>query len=164
MPIHHPLIFVKSRRCTFSITTLFIPDYFDLADWVPGQKDLKTIGVYTTPEYAFPRKLSVFKSLLETSPSEAPLTLFSLDGHPTYIVYAYPKYSHNWSAKTIHASLVHVYNPVPITRFTLFFRSLSDEDVLRPAITSISEHFPKTEELRLMVQDPDIHSVSFTIR
>jgi hypothetical protein len=164
MPIRCPLIFIKSRRCTFSITTLFISEYFGLVDWIPKLKDLKTIGVYTTLQYPSPARLLVFKRLLENSPSEAPLTLFSLGGltRTTDTICAFPIYSHSWSAKTIHESLVHVYNPIYITHFTLFFLSLSDEDVLRPAITSISKHFPQIEALRLVVEDPDIHSVSFT--
>jgi hypothetical protein len=163
MPIRHPLNFVTYRRCTFSITTLFISDYFGLVDWISTQKDLKTIGVYTGLQYPSPAKLSAFNSLLKNSPSEAPLTLFSIGGRTTDTICAFPTYPHSWSAKTIRESLVHVYSPVPITRFTLFLHSLSDEDILRPAITSISKHFSPIEDLRLVVEDPDIHSVSFTV-
>jgi hypothetical protein len=125
---------------------------------------LKTIAIYTHTDPT-KKELSTYNTLLRTSPSTEPLTLFLLSREGGWIdtVIAFPSFSRHWSAEHIRLPGDRIFLVIGITRFTLFLPSISDESVLRPAISSIAEHFPQVTDLRLVVSDRDIHKVRPTI-
>ena len=63
------------RCCTFSLTSLFISDIFNVISWVPNQKDLKSITMDIRGDRPDVDPASIYRHWTEHSPPESQLTL-----------------------------------------------------------------------------------------
>jgi hypothetical protein len=147
------------KNCTFSLTNLCINREFEFSSWVPNQTDLKNIAIHSDTWIEEPEYLSVYRHLLHTSAPENKLSIFCLSrfGGRLDTVYSYPGFClrpSQWSAAPIKEVFPEFCLDLSgISIFSVLFESLSDHEIVREVITSISQNFPQIDTLRLIVKD-----------
>jgi len=153
----------SSRQCTFSLETLLISDYLDLTMWLPHQEEITGIGILVRRQGLGEDQLSVYRALLQGANPDHPFSLWNLFGDDTSrtAVLAFPAFSRQWSAKPIRDSLECTARRRYVWRFNLRLTSFSDEDALKSVLSSVAQYFPHVTSLNLIIEDRDIHLVSF---
>ncbi|KIJ97768.1 hypothetical protein K443DRAFT_105114 [Laccaria amethystina LaAM-08-1] len=152
-------------RCTFSLKTLYLPEYLELFPWILNQTELEIIAVYTSNYFWGFNKdkhLSCQRWLSSSPCFRNPPTFFILsrEDQEINIISVFLTFSPGWSAELINDSLGRFYAiPQNITMFGLYVQTmdeLDDEDILS-IIRSISDHFLNIYTLLLFVGDCMIH-------
>lgn len=151
-------------RCTFSLKTLYLSEYFELFPWILNQTELEIIAVYVWNYFwGLKNKHLSCQRWLSSSPCfRKPPTFFILtrEGREMDAISAFLTFSPEWSSKLINDSLKRFYAiPQNITNFALYVQTmdeLDDENILS-VIRSISDHFVNIHYLVLYVGDCMIH-------
>jgi len=149
------------RKAPFELTTLHVPMTLKVETWDISRMRLETIIIYNDHEpfwYPDAQTLVRYGEWLKRSPSATNLSFMSRQGGGYDCILSLPALVPNWSARTLQQCLTRDFiQPINITEFTLFIRTLCDVEELRRVVDSISVNFPLTERLELFVQDRKIH-------
>jgi hypothetical protein len=156
--VHIPFGF---RRCTFSLTSLYITENLELITWIPNQTDLKWIAIDTSSLGPTLPQLSIYEHLLCNSTPENHLNLFGLSQFSDWIdtINVFPIFSQQRTVDRIKGASPSCVDLEDATSFSVYFATLSDHVFIHEVVESISQEFPQTENLTLFVRDPLIHIV-----
>jgi hypothetical protein len=151
------------RRCTFSLHTLFLPDYVDLENWIPQQKELASLGLYITRGWqADAKPLSIYKTLMENQRGLNVWSITRTGGVLMDTVHAYPAFSRQWTAEPIGKSMILYFDKPRVPHLHLHVMDLSDHDVIGPILSSVARYLPRIWRLKFVVRNRDIHLVRFS--